>query len=575
MSLSPKRHSPARHPSTRPLTNAAPRTPAARPAPGAPKAAAGWTPRPRAARSLAPSETPTRQALPQEPALQPASVAPALSTETPARRALAQAVDAYTARIQGILHHDARSLAAGQVPTRAGDPLSAEQRDQLQAASMDFLTSVPVGALAPRAVEQLTRQLQAAGVDTTDLATRRLGEFGDTGRAFAGQVLESVASGEGSADAYALAGTLAAAAGYTAWTQGSQGLAALGLKPELRRGLFDDQLQVKLAADWQAGLKDFKVLASAAGQRDLGRAGKVSASLSGNSATGLEAGSLDWSVERPNWNFAAGAALGPAGLESSTASGRVSGRLGKLEGQAKLDARGKVDAASLDYAVDVGQVNVQARAALAGGGPTTGQVVVGRKTDASAQTLTVTSKGGRVDGAVARFTAGPSADAGFEATVDHRVAESATTIALAGHVKAGQGALSASALTDASAGLQRGSLEYSAANAQWNLSASASVNADGFDQARVAAGYTWDAGTLNGSVAADAAGAQSAEVRGTYSPSPNFKLSGGVRRDFRANQTTSEVEASWSDGKDASLDVSGKTDSQGQSGFGVRLNVKF
>ncbi len=557
----------------------APKSSAAKPASTAAAAkAGGWTAKrsldlrlPSVADLFTPPTPPMPRAAPAAKAVAPV----AAPLDTPVQQALAKAVDGYTAQVQAVLHHDAKSLAAGQPPVLPGDPLSQAQVEKLQSASLGLLQGLPVGALAPKAVAQLTERLAAQGVDTTDLASKPLGSLGDTGHAFAKELLSQLGSGSASTDAYALAGTLAAVAGYTAWTQGSQGLSALGFRPEFQKGLFDDKLQVKAGADWQAEFKDFSVYAAATAKVDLGKAGTLQGTAKVSSTNGFEGGSVDFGVERPNWNLAANASLSKRGVESVALSGKRSGSLGQVSATATLDANGKVSAAGVEAMLEKGPLSAKLSATQTAADGTQGSVVLGRKTDASAQELTVHSKDGRVDQVSAKLSATPAPDTDFGLTVDHQVATNTTTLGVTQGFKVGQGTLKTAATIDANAGLTAASVEYSRTTDRWGFNAKAQGNADGFERATVSAQAKSDVASLEGSATLNALGLESAELKGTYTLDENLKLTAAVSRDFQANRTQSQLEATWTDGKDASLSVSGATDSQGQSSAGVRLDVKF
>lgn len=545
----------------------------------APKAG-GWSPRSAPRRPLElrlpPLADPGGAAAalrttPAQKALAPAAV----PLDTPVQQALVASIDRYTAQVQAALHHDAKSLASGQAPVLAGDTLSADQLAQLQSASLDFLKGLPVGALAPQAVARLTDQLAAKGVDTTDLASRPLGALGDTGHAFAQELLSQLRSGDAPTQAYALAGTLAAVAGYSAWTQGSQGLAALGFRPEFQRSLFDDRLQVKAGAGWQAELKDFSVSASATGKQELGRAGTLAASGAVSTKNGFEGGSVGWSVERPNWNLAATAALSKKGLDSVALSGQRTGSLGQVNVGATLDANGKLTAAAFGAALEKGAYSAKLAATLDAAGATQGDVSLGRKTDAASQQLAVHVQDGRVDQATAQLSATCADGPRVDLSVAHEVKTNTTTLGAKQRFLIGTGALETQATVDANAGLTAASAAYSRTSGRFSVDAKASLNSDGFDQASLSAKERSDAGTLEATVTANAQGFKSGGLEATYAPDANLSLTAGVARDFQDQRTTGHLEATWTDGKDAALSVNGSADSQGQSGLGVRLDVKF
>ncbi len=230
---------------------------------------------------------------------------------------LNQAIDRYTSRVQTQLHHDAMSLARGEQPFRNGDALSATQQDELKKASVDFVKDLPIGALSPQLAAAVKAKLKAANIEVRDLASTKLGDLGDIGGDIAKDLVKDLKS-DSPAVFYGLAAGAAVAAGYVAWSKGSEGLSKLGIKPEVKQSFFDGQLSLKLGADWQAHFKDFKATATVAGNVNLGDYGRLTGSVTANSATGIDNAAITYNLDRPNWNLSATAAFNSQGLESAT-----------------------------------------------------------------------------------------------------------------------------------------------------------------------------------------------------------------------------------------------------------------
>ena len=238
----------------------------------------------------------------------------------PVRAQLESALSTYTAKIETTLGHDAMSMARGRVPVREGDTLSEAQLTELQKASTDFVSDLPIGALSPELASAITSKLQAAGIDTRDVASTRLKDLGKIGGDIAKDLVKDLKQSSPGAY-YALAGGLAAAAGVVAWQGGSAKLASLGIKPELKSKFFDDKLEVKLRGDWGSHFKNFKTTATVTGRMDLGDAGRLSASVSANSATGFDNARVQYDFTRPNLNLSAYGTANSQGLESVGANG--------------------------------------------------------------------------------------------------------------------------------------------------------------------------------------------------------------------------------------------------------------
>ncbi len=228
------------------------------------------------------------------------------------------AIDRYTSRVQTNLHHDTMSLARGERPFTSGDSLSTAQQEELKKASVDFIKDIPIGALSPELAALVQRKLKDAGVEVRDVASTKLGDLGDLGGDIAKDLVKDLKQ-DSPAVFYGLAAGAAAAAGYVAWSQGSAGLNKLGIKPEVKQNFFDNQLSVKLGADWQAHFKDFKATATVAGNVSLGDYGRLTGSVTANSRTGIDNATVGYDITRPNWNLSANAGFNSHGLESVSA----------------------------------------------------------------------------------------------------------------------------------------------------------------------------------------------------------------------------------------------------------------
>lgn len=233
----------------------------------------------------------------------------------PVRSAIEQSLNAFNSRVEVTLNHDAMSIARGRTPVREGDPLSAQQQSELRSAAQDFVRELPIGAFAPETASAIQQKLQDAGIDTRDLSGARLKDLGGIGGDIAKSLVADLKESSPTAY-YSLAASLAAGAGIAAYTGGSARLQSLGIKPEVKQGFFDDQLEVKLRGNWDAQFKNFNVTGTVNGRVDLGGAGRLSASVSANSATGFESGRLQYDLNRPNLNLSGYATVNPNGLDA-------------------------------------------------------------------------------------------------------------------------------------------------------------------------------------------------------------------------------------------------------------------
>jgi hypothetical protein len=236
------------------------------------------------------------------------------SLPNPVRAQLETALNTYTSKIETTLGHDAMSMARGKPAVREGDTLTAAQQTELQNASTDFLKSIPIGALSPEVASGIQSKLEAAGINTRDIASTKLGDLGNIGGDIAKDLVKDLKASSPTAY-YSLAGGLAAAAGFAAWQGGSAKLSSLGIKPEYKTKLFDDKLQLKIGAEWDAHFKNLKGTATVTGQMDMGDAGRLTGSVTANSATGFDNARVQYDLNRPNLNLSAYATANRDGLQ--------------------------------------------------------------------------------------------------------------------------------------------------------------------------------------------------------------------------------------------------------------------
>ncbi len=155
------------------------------------------------------------------------------------------AFDAFTVRVEQLLHRDAASLASGHFPVTS--PTQA-QTDALMGAFKDLLKEMPIGAFGERFEATIESATGALG-DTRDLSAMRLGDLGDVGGDIAKRLIDDLRH-DSPTTFYSIAGVAAAGAVTLGYTQGTDALNKLGIKPEVRTTLFDG---VKLRLGVHAG----------------------------------------------------------------------------------------------------------------------------------------------------------------------------------------------------------------------------------------------------------------------------------------------------------------------------------
>ncbi len=172
------------------------------------------------------------------------TVAPAVDARSKA------AFDNFTTRLTQIMHQDAASLAWGHTPTQFGDQLSATQQDQVQKAFKDLIEELPVGAFGSQFERALEGVTGALGSDA-DLSTVRLKDLGRVGGDAAKEMLKELRR-ESPTTFWSLTSVAAAGAVALGYTQGTDALRDLGIRPEVSTKLFDG---VKLKVGVEAGPK--------------------------------------------------------------------------------------------------------------------------------------------------------------------------------------------------------------------------------------------------------------------------------------------------------------------------------
>lgn len=166
------------------------------------------------------------------------------------------AFDVFESRLSQLLQRDAGSLASGLRPLESLDSLTpTQQRDlqkNMQRAFTDLVQNVPIGAFSPGVQNTLESLLGALG-NNKDLSTTTLKQFGKLGGDAAGEVAKDLVKdfkNDHPAAFWSLASAGATAAIAVGYTQGTDALAKLGIKPEVKTRIFGD---VKLKVGVEAG----------------------------------------------------------------------------------------------------------------------------------------------------------------------------------------------------------------------------------------------------------------------------------------------------------------------------------
>lgn len=180
-----------------------------------------------------------------------------------------QALSQFETRITQILHRDAASLAMGKTPVEFGS-LNDTQLDQLQDAAGDYFSNLPFGALKDNVQNVIKGSLDNLGGDTSNIETTKLKDLGDIGADIAKNFAQDLRE-DSPVAFYSIAGAGVAAVGAVAYTQGSDALENLGIKPEFSHDFGRTELSVR--GEWDAKFENSVIGAHVArtfGQHKVG-----------------------------------------------------------------------------------------------------------------------------------------------------------------------------------------------------------------------------------------------------------------------------------------------------------------
>ncbi len=211
----------------------------------------------------------------------------------------------------------AESAAHGRHPATSGSVTATQQTD-LTEATKDLFLSMPVGVLAPDA----KAFLQARGLRVDTLDTTALKDLGKTGGDLARQLADKFKDASPAAF-YGVAAAAAVAVGVYGYTQGSQKLEKLGIKPDFTAKVFNDQVTIKAKANWDANFTNPNITGGADGRFRVG-GNNTHLNVGGAvNASGAGLGSLN--VNTADVHVGVDTSIGPRATD--VASLTVNGRL--------------------------------------------------------------------------------------------------------------------------------------------------------------------------------------------------------------------------------------------------------
>jgi hypothetical protein len=143
-------------------------------------------------------------------------------------------------------------MALGQIPPpngQVGGEVSAEQQKQLASAGKDLLMEMPIAALSPSATAYAKAYVGARGVDTTNFESKTIKDLEPVAGDLAEKLVDNMKDNSPAAY-YGLAAAGAVAVGAYGYSQGSDALKKLGIKPKVDTKLFNDQVSARAEASW-------------------------------------------------------------------------------------------------------------------------------------------------------------------------------------------------------------------------------------------------------------------------------------------------------------------------------------
>jgi hypothetical protein len=137
------------------------------------------------------------------------------------------------------------------------------------------------------------------------------------------------------------------------------------------------------------------------------------------------------------------------------------------------------------------------------------------------------------------------------------------------------GKVTAQVTADTKNGFDNATVGYALDRPNWNLSANADFDKNGFEHASVGGGYHDGELAVSGAVTASAKGLESASGRVAWNPNPDFRLSAAVDHNFQTDRTTASAQADWKVRQNVDFALSASHDSAGDSRVGVGVTIHF
>ena len=263
----------------------------------------------------------------------------AATAQDPVQKAQTAAVEKFQDRLVDILGAGsgpaltAEQMALGKMPSpngQAGGEISPAQQKELASASKDLLMEMPIASLSPSATAYAKAYVETRGIDTTNFESKTIKDLEPVAAELAEKLVDNMKDNSPAAY-YGLAAAGAVAVGAYGYSQGSDALKKLGIKPKVDTKLFNDQVTARAEASWGKKLKDPNLT--------LGADGTFKVSPTANLRVGASA-----SVGGPS--------VSEMGVKGAEASIEYKGEQNSAAAQAKIGANGQFESANARIATD-------------------------------------------------------------------------------------------------------------------------------------------------------------------------------------------------------------------------------
>jgi hypothetical protein len=153
----------------------------------------------------------------------------------------------------------ANEASGGKGAFKPGDKLEGANLETIKTATQAYVMEMPIGALSAKAQGKISDALAGTNLSIKDVGNKSLndlkGELGDKAKKIGKDLADDLKTKKPGVY-YGLAVTGAAAAGVYGYKKGSAAIEKLGIKPEYKKGFFDNKIVANAKASWEADMKN-------------------------------------------------------------------------------------------------------------------------------------------------------------------------------------------------------------------------------------------------------------------------------------------------------------------------------